>query len=211
LLYLTPPPLVCFLQYYTQPGMCDTAQQRADNTIAGCCCITGDITVIHVKGSMLAAITSNLNATGGEMCGAGTVSVKNPNSNPPNKVTEYTFATPVDISAQLSFNLRQKVISATDLGGSFNLGPDPFDFQLVTGKTDYDNLLIITNNAPSDRAPRVCSIAAKSSANSKIDTTGMEIPYDPEDPDNGPASAVQVSMLTIAFAAMVAMVAGKRL
>ena len=40
-------------KYYTQAGLCDTPDQRAANTISGCCCITGDITVIHVKGSMI--------------------------------------------------------------------------------------------------------------------------------------------------------------
>ena len=140
------------------------------------------------------------------MCGAGFHSIKNPSTL---KIANYTFATDVDISGQLSFNLRQKEISGTDLAGSANMGPDPFDFQLVLGTGDYNNLLIITNNAPSDRAPRVCSISAASTAASKIDTTGMPIPYDPQDPANA-ASAMGMSMLTIVFAALLAVV-GKRL
>jgi hypothetical protein len=149
--------------YATQAGQCDTPTNAAANTISGCCCLTGTITVIHVKGSTLATVTSNLTTTNGAMCGSGFMSIPN-GADPTKPPANYTFDSPVAVTP-LKFNLAQSDAASTDLQGSFTIGGDPFDFQLV------DGLLVITNNVPSTRAPRVCSIQAK--AVSKIDTSGM--------------------------------------
>ena len=182
--------------YTTQSGMCDTPLAAASNTISGCCCVSGTLTVIHVKGSKIAEVTSNLTVSGGQMCQSGFQSIPNaadttkPNSN-------YTFASPVIVD-QFSFYLRQTDAGSTDVAGRFNIGPDPFTFQLV------DGLLVITNDAPSDRAPRVCSIQAK--ASKKIDTTGYAIPVDPLDDNSAPptASSSLLLLVMLAFATLFA-------
>jgi len=167
-------------------GQCDTPDQRSVNTISGCCCFSGELTLIHVQGSPLVLIgAANLTTIGGERCQAGDVMIGGTTYHYDQAVQVPDGADgSVDPSSFTSKStpmlyLRQESSTSREASGSFALGGDRFQWELVTSSSDSDSgsKLVITNDVPSTSTPRVCSIQAEKM--SAIDTSAMPIPDDP--------------------------------
>jgi len=166
--------------YGTLASQCDAPAAAAANTISGCCCLSGTATLIRVRGSRLATLSTNLTVSGGEMCRAGkNISVPN-YLNPAAAPSYYDFATNVTVTQLDLALLRQVRPGIADLAATVTIGGDRFDL-LLMADADGSPLLTLTNDVDPTQKPHVCSTQAR--AVSRIDSTGMTPPKDPNDDD----------------------------
>jgi len=193
--------------YGTLASQCDAPAAAAANTISGCCCLSGTATLIRVRGSLLATLSTNLTVSGGEMCRAGrNISVPN-YLNPTAPPSYYNFATNVTVTQLDLALLRQVRAGSADLAASVTIGGDRFDL-LLMADADGSPLLTLTNDVDPSQKPRVCSTQARSVR--RIDSTGMTPPSDPNGGDTddlGTAATVgaDVGVCAVALAAAAAL------
>jgi len=206
-------PDVLSATYTTLPSLCENPVDAAANTIAGCCCVSGTITLIHVMGSRLASVSTNLTIHGGQMCQSGSMTIPQYDfsKDPPvlsGAVKPFDFPSAVEVN-NLNIYVGQPDNDQTSqtLVGSFTFAGDPFKFQLLLNATGTPTILL-TNNVPSTQAPRVCSVQAAYS--SRIDSTGYAppppgtVPAGSETPGDGANTANTLSASPL-FNAIVAM------
>ncbi len=198
-------PDVLSATYSTLPSLCESPEDAAANTIAGCCCLRGNVTLIHVQGSTLATVTSALRIQGGAMCSAGEIAVAQYNFTGKQPIVNgvyvnYTFASAVAVT-----NVQELVVSqskdatSSTLEGTLTLGGDPFQFQLLVGADGIPTLLL-TNDVPSSTKPRVCSMQA--AYGTRINSSAMTppTPTDPATAGKGIEAAASTAKVGVAGA-----------
>ena len=58
--------------YTTLVDQCESPLSAAQNTVSGCCCLKGSVTISHAQGATTAALSATLTVSGGLMCAGQT-------------------------------------------------------------------------------------------------------------------------------------------
>ena len=58
--------------YTTLVDQCESPLSAAQNTVSGCCCPKGSVTISHAQGATTAALSATLTVSGGLMCAGQT-------------------------------------------------------------------------------------------------------------------------------------------